>query len=45
MIQQFSEEGISKNPAKFDIKILNALNRKCLKQQWKIYESLVKKQN
>jgi glutamyl/glutaminyl-tRNA synthetase len=35
MIESFNQEGITKNPAKFDIKILNHLNRKALKNQWK----------
>ncbi len=35
MIDSFNQEGITKNPAKFDIKILNHLNRKALKNQWK----------
>jgi glutamyl/glutaminyl-tRNA synthetase len=35
MVNSFNQEGITKNPAKFDIKILNHLNRKALKIQWK----------
>lgn len=35
MVETFSQEGITKNPAKFDIKILNHLNKKALKKQWK----------
>lgn len=37
MVEIFSQEGITKNPAKFDIKILNHLNKKALKKQWKEY--------